>query len=123
MKKLLIPGAIALLAAAPAFAQSKTTLDQVMKDLAALTDRLRVALTDAGVAPTTGSAWTVDAPFRETVIEARHYADDGVAVVLVDGSSVGALRHDGLSAPTAVGVAATGGTATCAFDDFAVRAA
>ena len=40
MKKLLIPGAIALLAAAPAFAQSKTTLDQVMKDLAALTDRV-----------------------------------------------------------------------------------
>jgi regulator of replication initiation timing len=40
VKKLLIPGAIALLAAAPAFAQSKTTLDQVMKDLAALTDRV-----------------------------------------------------------------------------------
>jgi hypothetical protein len=40
VKKLLIPGAIALLVAAPAFAQSKTSLDQVMKDLAALTDRV-----------------------------------------------------------------------------------
>ena len=40
MKKLLIPGALAVLVAAPAFAQSKTTLDQVMKDLAALTDRV-----------------------------------------------------------------------------------
>lgn len=40
MNKLLIPGALSLLVAAPAFAQSKTTLDQVMKDLAALTDRV-----------------------------------------------------------------------------------
>jgi septal ring factor EnvC (AmiA/AmiB activator) len=40
VKKLLIPGALSLLIAAPAFAQSKTTLDQVMKDLAALTDRV-----------------------------------------------------------------------------------
>ena len=40
MKKLLIPGALALLVAAPAFAESKATLDQVMKDLAALTDRV-----------------------------------------------------------------------------------
>jgi len=40
VKKLLIPGALALLVAAPAFAESKATLDQVMKDLAALTDRV-----------------------------------------------------------------------------------
>jgi cell division protein FtsB len=40
VNKLLIPGALSLLVAAPAFAQSKTTLDQVMKDLAALTDRV-----------------------------------------------------------------------------------
>jgi Putative porin len=40
VKKLLIPGALAVLVAAPAFAQSKTSLDQVMKDLAALTDRV-----------------------------------------------------------------------------------
>lgn len=40
MKKLLIPGAFAILVAAPAFAQSKSSLDQVMKDLAALSDRV-----------------------------------------------------------------------------------
>lgn len=40
MKKFLIPGALSVLVAAPAFAQSKTTLDQVMKDLAALSDRV-----------------------------------------------------------------------------------
>lgn len=40
MKKFLIPGALSVLVAAPAFAQSKTSLDQVMKDLAALSDRV-----------------------------------------------------------------------------------
>ena len=39
MKKLLILGAFALLVAAPAFAQSKTTLDQVKKDLAPIIGR------------------------------------------------------------------------------------
>jgi hypothetical protein len=40
VKKLLIPGALSLLVAAPAFAQSKTALDQVTKDLAALAERV-----------------------------------------------------------------------------------
>jgi hypothetical protein len=40
VKKFLIPGALSVLVAAPAFAQSKTSLDQVMKDLAALSDRV-----------------------------------------------------------------------------------
>ena len=40
MRKLLIPGALSVLVAAPAFAQSKATLDQVMKDVAALSERV-----------------------------------------------------------------------------------
>jgi uridine phosphorylase len=55
---------------------------------AGLTDRLRRCLDDAGLAPTTGSAWTIDAPFRETVAEARHYADEGVAVVEMEAAAL-----------------------------------
>ena len=60
-----------------------------------LTAQLTTALTDAGLAPTTASAWTIDAPFRETVVEARHYADEGVAVVEMEAAAlfaVGAVR-------------------------------
>jgi hypothetical protein len=40
VKKLLIPGALAIFAALPAHAQSKATLDDVMKELSALSDRV-----------------------------------------------------------------------------------
>ena len=40
MKKFLMAGALSILVAAPAFAQSKASLDQVMKELAALNDRV-----------------------------------------------------------------------------------
>ena len=60
-----------------------------------LTTRLHDAFATAGLAPTIGSAWTIDAPFRETVLEARHYADEGVAVVEMEAAAlfaVGAVR-------------------------------
>ena len=60
-----------------------------------LTTRLHDAFAAAGLAPTIGSAWTIDAPFRETVLEARHYADEGVAVVEMEAAAlfaVGAVR-------------------------------
>ena len=38
-----------------------------------------------------GSAWTIDAPFRETVVEARHYADNGVAVVEMEAAALFAV--------------------------------
>lgn len=53
-----------------------------------LTARLQAALGDAGLAPTSGSAWTIDAPFRETVAEARHYAAEGVAVVEMEAAAL-----------------------------------
>jgi Putative porin len=40
VKKYLIPGALSLLVAAPSFAQSQSSLDQIRKDLAALNDRV-----------------------------------------------------------------------------------
>jgi uridine phosphorylase len=60
-----------------------------------LTARLHDELEAAGLAPRVASAWTIDAPFRETVAEARHYAADGVAVVEMEAAAlftVGAVR-------------------------------
>jgi uridine phosphorylase len=54
----------------------------------ALSGKLRACLDELGCAPTTGSAWTIDAPFRETVAEARHYAEDGVAVVEMEAAAL-----------------------------------
>jgi uridine phosphorylase len=54
----------------------------------ALTGSLHRHLADAGLEPTTGAAWTIDAPFRETVAEARHYADEGVAVVEMEAAAL-----------------------------------
>ncbi len=53
-----------------------------------LTGRLHRCLDAAGLAPTVGSAWTIDAPFRETVAEARHYAEEGVAVVEMEAAAL-----------------------------------
>ena len=53
-----------------------------------LTDRLFRALGHVELEPRVGAAWTIDAPFRETVIEARHYADQGVAVVEMEASAL-----------------------------------
>jgi uridine phosphorylase len=55
---------------------------------AGLTERLGAELDGAGCQPTTGAAWTIDAPFRETVAEAQHYADEGVAVVEMEASAL-----------------------------------
>lgn len=54
----------------------------------ALTTSLHRRLADAGLEPTTGSAWTIDAPFRETVAEARHYAEEGVSVVEMEAAAL-----------------------------------
>lgn len=58
---------------------------------ATLSGRLRACLDEAGCSPVTGSAWTIDAPFRETIAEARHYADEGVAVVDMEAAALFAV--------------------------------
>jgi uridine phosphorylase len=70
-----------------------------------LTERLDAALTDAGLDPCPGAAWTIDAPYRETVAEARHYADEGVSVVEMEAAalfSVGRVRGVDVAAAFAV---------------------
>src|SRR5262245_15320398 len=55
---------------------------------AGLTQSLGAELEAQGCRPITGAAWTVDAPFRETVAEAQHYAEEGVAVVEMEASAL-----------------------------------
>jgi uridine phosphorylase len=46
-----------------------------------LTQILEKAMVDAGLHARRGTSWTVDAPYRETVEEARHYQQEGVLTV------------------------------------------
>jgi uridine phosphorylase len=69
--------------------------DRWAEPAAGLTGRLSAALADAGLDPSPGAAWTIDAPYRETVAEAKHYADEGVSVVEMEAAalfSVGRVR-------------------------------
>ena len=59
----------------------------------ALTERLRARLDESGCSPTTGGAWTIDAPSRETVAEALHYAEEGVAVVEMEAAALFAVAR------------------------------
>lgn len=52
-----------------------------------LTARLTDRLDAVGLAPIPAAAWTIDAPYRETVAEARHYVQDGVAVVEMEAAA------------------------------------
>jgi len=61
----------------------------------ALTARLTDALTAGGSAPEAGLAWTIDAPYRETIAEARSYQAEGVICVEMEAAAlftVGAYR-------------------------------
>jgi uridine phosphorylase len=70
-----------------------------------LTDRLGACLAEAGLAPTTGAAWTIDAPFRETVAEARHYADEGVSVVEMEAAALFSVaQHRGVEVASAFAI-------------------
>jgi uridine phosphorylase len=70
-----------------------------------LTRRLGDRLAEAGLDPVPGAAWTIDAPYRETVAEARHYAEDGVSVVEMEAAalfSVGQVRGVEVAAAFAI---------------------
>ncbi|HEY8546577.1 MAG TPA: nucleoside phosphorylase [Acidimicrobiales bacterium] len=56
-----------------------------------LTDRVEAALAAAGLAPHRGATWTTDAIFRETVAEARHFADQGVLCVEMEAAALFAV--------------------------------
>jgi uridine phosphorylase len=69
---------------------------------ARLTDALILQLKAAERTFTVGSTWTIDAPFRETVEELRHYCDEGVLTVEMEAAAVFAVaEHRGFEAAAA----------------------
>ena len=54
----------------------------------ALTAHLTAALDGAGLGSRPGASWTIDAPYRETVVEAEHYVADGAAVVEMEAAAL-----------------------------------
>jgi uridine phosphorylase len=53
-----------------------------------LTRRLTQTLTVDGTAPQRGLTWTIDAPYRETVAEARSYQAEGVVCVEMEAAAL-----------------------------------
>ncbi len=60
---------------------------------AALTTRLQDALSAAGRSWTAGPSWTIDAAYRETVAEARHYQREGVLTVEMEAAAIFAIAE------------------------------
>jgi uridine phosphorylase len=59
----------------------------------ALTKALARALGDASLEPVSGTSWTIDAPYRETVAEARHYQHQGVLTVEMEAAALFAVAQ------------------------------
>jgi uridine phosphorylase len=53
-----------------------------------LTGRLTQALAAGGTAPRSGLTWTIDAPYRETLAEARSYQAEGVVCVEMEAAAL-----------------------------------
>lgn len=58
-----------------------------------MTERIKRALDSFGQKYTIGTSWTVDAPYRETVAEARQYQKEGVATVEMESSALFAVAQ------------------------------
>jgi uridine phosphorylase len=54
---------------------------------------LGAAMTQAGLTFRTGTSWTIDAPYRETVAEARHYQAEGVLCVEMEAAALFAVAQ------------------------------
>jgi uridine phosphorylase len=59
----------------------------------ALTNALVRALGDDGMELVSGTSWTIDAPYRETVAEARHYQEEGVLTVEMEAAALFAVAQ------------------------------
>lgn len=67
-----------------------------------LTDALGQELDASGTSYVRGSSWTIDAPYRETVEEARHYQGQGVQCVEMEAAALFAVgRHRGVEVAAA----------------------
>lgn len=53
-----------------------------------ITKRIEEEFNQRNVYFTTGTSWTIDAPYRETVEEARHYQSEGVLTVEMEASAL-----------------------------------
>jgi uridine phosphorylase len=60
---------------------------------AEMTAALGAALRESGLAFRTGVSWTIDAPYRETVAEARHYQAEGVLCVEMEAAALFAVAE------------------------------
>jgi uridine phosphorylase len=60
---------------------------------APLTERLAERLRSRGLTPHLGASWTIDAPYRETVAEARHYQQEGALTVEMEASALFAVAQ------------------------------
>jgi uridine phosphorylase len=58
-----------------------------------MTERIKRALDMLGQKYFVGTSWTVDAPYRETVAEARQYQKEGVATVEMEASALFAVAQ------------------------------
>jgi uridine phosphorylase len=58
-----------------------------------LTAALATGLRQAGATFRAGTSWTIDAPYRETVAEARHYQDEGVLCVEMEAAALFAVAE------------------------------
>jgi len=60
---------------------------------AEMTTTLGAALRESGLAFRAGVSWTIDAPYRETVAEARHYQAEGVLCVEMEAAALFAVAE------------------------------
>ena len=60
---------------------------------AEMTAALGTALRESGLAFRPGVSWTIDAPYRETVAEARHYQAEGVLCVEMEAAALFAVAE------------------------------
>ena len=59
----------------------------------AMTARLQAALQSTGTPYTVGTSWTIDAPYRETVAEVRHYQAEGALTVEMEAAALFAVAQ------------------------------
>ncbi len=67
--------------------------DRDARPNAALSAQLGEELGRLGVSPRVGPTWTIDAPYRETVAELRHYQAEGVLTVEMEASALCAVAE------------------------------
>jgi uridine phosphorylase len=53
-----------------------------------LTDKLTTAAEEFGLDYNVGTSWTIDAPYRETLAEIKHYREEGVLTVEMEAAAI-----------------------------------